>query len=113
MKLTLATLLAIVLIIALGKCAGATECHGSAREVWAQAPHAHATWNLIAGKQCWRAGRPTSRHAARRLVAYGMVVLRVPLPRPRRDFEIIDPARYPRLDPKAGQALAEELFGRF
>jgi len=110
MRLLFGGAIVILLIALLGKCAGAA-CLGSAGEVWAEHAHAHATWNYVGGQRCWHAGRPGRVPRQVRRPAYGMVTM--PLPRPRPDWEILDPRAYPHLSAKDGRSLAEELLPDF
>lgn len=96
-------------------CARAEACLDSARAVWAQNPKAHATWNLVDGKQCWRAGWPRTSPSRHARPAYGMASATsrgsLPLPRPRPDAELLHRDRYQRLTRQQGRALADDLFG--
>jgi hypothetical protein len=106
MKFLLAVVVAVIIIVVLGKCANASPCFSSAGEVLAR-HHRHATWNYVDGQRCWHAGYP-GRHARR---AYGMAFA-IPLPRSRPDLEILHPAAYPRLSPQDGRRLADQLLGQ-
>jgi hypothetical protein len=114
MRYWLTIIALITCTILVSKCAEAAECFATPRQVWREHPHEHATWNYVDGKQCWRAGHP-SAHAGRRRGLYGMASPAhfVPIPRPRRDWEILHPEAYPRLSPADGRALAHELFGEW
>jgi len=102
MRYWLTVIVLITSTLLVSKCAEA-ECYSTPRQVWREHPHAHATWNYVDGKQCWRAGLP-SAHAGRRRGSYGMASPAhfVPIPRARP---------VPKLSPEQGRALARELFG--
>lgn len=112
LRLLLGVILIAVIVMLNGCVAEAAECLPNAKAVWAKAPHAHATWRLRDGRECWYAGWPVyhARHSEKRIQAYRWASNPVPLPRPRGDFEILYPMSYPRLTPYQGRMLADELL---
>jgi hypothetical protein len=102
MRYWLTIVILITANLVVSRCAEA-ECFANPRQVWREYPRAHATWNYIDGKQCWRRGYP--QHASReRHRSYGMAVSLPPVPIPRE-------RPVPKLTPEQGRALARELFG--
>lgn len=98
--------------IAVMSSARAEACFDSAAEVWKAHPGSHATWRLHDHRRCWMPGWSHGHvyQSVRLAHAYGWASDLVPLPRPRLDFEILDPSRYQRIDPTDGRALADELL---
>lgn len=100
MKFWIGVALATACIALLDKCASAAECLGSAHKVWAEHPHAHATWHYIDHQKCWRAVDPSAHVSRDRRTPPQANVPVPPLP----------PLRYDRLLPAEGRALARELL---